>query len=111
MSAAASFNYSVYDVILRSSVSLPELTTQSDNEFAFRFVLHSPATHSPHSAWFHRLTAIDKAKVERDVMQVARTMNGFLVRFPGYVDFELSEGARLIEAIPAPEATASTVRH
>jgi len=101
--------YRICDLVLASSIGLPELTPAAQAQPECRFELlpaGEPASGDFH--WFHRWPLEEEGD---PWLNFARDGEGYLLRFPACADFFLSGDGADIRCRPLPGVPEVTLRH
>jgi hypothetical protein len=107
--------YRICDLVVASAIALPELVPATAFGAECRFELLPPGNPSAVDVdWFHRWIIEEDGKEQDscDVwLRLARTGDGYLLRFPSCGDFFVSADAARIQCRPLPGTPEVTVRH
>jgi len=99
------------DLAIRANFDLPELPGAGafpETSHEWQVTLESGAPpQRPHRDWFHHWEFPDG----REWVAFARDEGGYLLRFPGLVDFDIVPSARTIGGYPHPATPLPTLRH
>jgi hypothetical protein len=102
--------YRICDLVLASSIPLPELAPAKAFGVKCRFEMLSARNPSAGDLdWFHHWTIGEND--EEVWLRFARTADGYLLRFPSCGDFFVSADAAKIQCRPLPGTPEVTVRH
>jgi hypothetical protein len=100
--------YRIFDSVLGSNISLPELTSAGDAspECSFR-LLHEPAPRLISAHWFNEWPSLDG----QPWLSFARIDSDYLLRFHDRADFTVSSDGSQIQCFPQPGIPLETIRH
>ncbi len=108
LDVTAASRYRVCELVVESSVPLPELTQVEGGSPDCRFaVLPSAEGFTEDVDWFHQWIDADK----QTWLKLADPGEDFLLRFPGRGDFLISRDGRDIRCRPLAGTPQSTIRH
>jgi hypothetical protein len=100
--------YKICDIILESSMSLPELVRTENKQADYVFKLLPARTHEFTSCqWFHRWGISDGEAW----LEFARIGPDYLLRFPDLADYLVCVEAKEIHCYAKPEISLETIRH
>jgi hypothetical protein len=103
--------YRYADLALHSSLDLPEIPETPDlsgHPEPIMFLVRDPEPPGPEpERWLH----LSHASHEKPLVSLARTAEGFLLRFPSYADFLVDHACSRVECRPEPSCSVESVRH
>jgi|SRR5215831_17463663 len=110
--------YGICDLVLTSNIALPELipATEGDTECRFE-LLAGDLPCADGVEWFHQWTieedgiTADGARREEPWLQLGRSSDGYVLRFPSYGEFVIATDTKSIRCCPLPDTAETTVRH
>lgn len=98
--------YQVCNLVIQSSIALPELSqTSSTPDYSFE-LLPAGEAFSGDYHWFNQWVFRDEVR-----LSFAFRNEDYLLRFPGHADFLISRAGSEINCRPLPDVSESTIRH
>jgi hypothetical protein len=99
--------YRVCGMRLRSAVALPELTRVADGRADCALSVSRSAVRTDDVEWFHRW----RTRSGRTWLHIGRGDRRYVLRFPDFADFDVSQSGRRIAAHLRPPLPLATLRH
>src|ERR1041385_6354424 len=99
--------FTVCDLVLETNVLFPELSSIERGQPDLRLAFAAPKASAVQHAWFHRWELPDGGTW----LQIARSSNGYVLRFPDYAEFELSCAGDAVICRPVLDTPPETIRH
>jgi hypothetical protein len=111
------YRYGLCDLVLTSNIALPELTPTSDDDAEWQFeLLPVGLPYCDGVEWFHQWSidgyaTEDGARQEEPWLRFGRCSGDYILRFPLYGEFTITENTKSIRFRPLPDTLEVTVRH
>ena len=101
-------NYHVCDFTVESNIEFPIHAQAAERPIHLSCYRHSPRTAAPFdNVWLHERILPDGGIW----LSIARTEDGYLLRFPGLADFTVSADGRRIDCHPRADIAQETINH